>query len=309
MDIETGAILAMVSEPGFNPHRFSDVPSEMRRNRAVSQLIEPGSTFKALTLSAALELNTISLTDMIDCSQGKLTIGQYSFNDWKNLGVISTEDVIVYSSNVGTIRIAQKTGGNQLYELAGAFGIGRNLNPDIPGSEAGYIRKPHTWTDLATASLSIGYGVAMTPLQIATVYSIFANGGYQVQPYIVQNGNSLDRRRIIEQQTADTITQILYQTVSRGTATRAKPELFSAAGKTGTSRRYDHDKKAYVPGSVTCVFAGFAPAENPRISICVVIDDPRIHKWASEVTAVVFSNIANKTLLYLGEIPGRKETV
>jgi cell division protein FtsI (penicillin-binding protein 3) len=306
MDVHTGAVLAMVSEPSFNPHRFSESASENRRNRAVSQLFEPGSTFKAITLSAALESKTVSLHETIDCSQGRLTIGSYSFNDWKNLGFITPEDIIVYSSNVGTIKMAQKTGGDVLYSMARDFGIGHNPNRDIPGSEAGYIQTPDIWNSLATASLSIGYGVAVTPIQMASVYATFANGGYRVRPHVIQNQSNHAPKRIISKQTADIVSNILYQTIARGTAVNAMPELFSASGKTGTARRYDHDKKRYIPGSVTCVFTGFAPFEDPRISITIIIDDPKIHTWASQITADVFSNIANQTLLYMGEIPGKK---
>jgi cell division protein FtsI (penicillin-binding protein 3) len=304
MNVHTGEILAMASEPAFNPYQFSKTPSERRRNRCVSQLIEPGSTFKAIPLVSVLESGVIEPDDIVDCENGRITLGRHTFNDWKSFDALSVEDVIVFSSNVGTIKIAQRVGGAVLYSLARDLGIGSVLLPDFPGSETGYIRKPDLWTPEATASLSIGYGVAVTPLHLAVIYAACANGGYRVHPHLVKGRHTEPPVRIMNARTASIVADILRQAVARGTGAKAAPRSFSAAGKTGTARRYDHDRGGYDSGSVTCVFAGFAPAENPIISVCVVIDDPREHKWASQVTTGLFSRVVDRTLLYLGESPG-----
>jgi len=306
MDVDSGEILAMVSEPTFNPHLFSKSNSENRKNRCVSQLLEPGSTFKAITLAATLENQTCRLTDTIDCEGGKLKVGKSTFSDWKSFGTLSLPDVIVYSSNVGTIKIAQTMGGNKLYEFADKAGFGHIGLNAVPGVETGYIRNVSNWPPIALASLSIGYGIAVSPLQLASVYASFANGGYRITPSVLAQSSPAQPHRIMKKSTADAVSSILAEAVSRGTGKRARPESYSAAGKTGTARRYDHKTGQYDSNRVTCVFAGFAPANNPRISVCVVIDDPQKHKWASKVSATAFSRIVNRTLLYLGEPPERK---
>lgn len=300
LDIKTGEILAMASEPAFNPHNFAKTLPENRRNRCLSQLIEPGSTFKAIPLVSVIESGEFEPHDIIDCENGQITIGKHTYNDWKKFNKLSVEDVIVFSSNVGTIKMSQRVGGESLYKLARDFGVGSELLQDFPGSEAGYIRKPAKWTSSATASLSIGYGAAVTPLHLAVIYAACANGGYRIHPHLVKDMPLKPPVRIMSPRTASIVSEIFQQAVKRGTAAKASPKAWSAAGKTGTARRYDHDKGGYDPNSVTCVFAGFAPAENPIISLCVVIDDPREHKWASQVTAELFARVVDLTLNYLG---------
>lgn len=301
LDVKTGEILAMASEPAFNPHNFAKSPAENRRNRCLSQLIEPGSTFKAIPLISVIESGEFKPHDIIDCENGQITLGKHTFNDWKRFNRLSVEDVIVFSSNVGTIKISQRVGGESLYQLARNFGIGSELLPDFPGCEAGYIRKPARWTPGATASLSIGYGAAVTPLHLAVIYAACANGGYRIHPHLVKDTPTKPPVRIMSAQTASIVSEIFQQAVKRGTASKASPKAWSAAGKTGTARRYDHDKGGYDSNSVTCVFAGFAPAVNPLISLCVVVDDPRENKWASQVTADLFARVVDLTLNYLGE--------
>ncbi|MBN1295919.1 penicillin-binding protein 2 [bacterium] len=306
MDVHTGDVLAMVTEPSFNPHLFSLTTPESRRNRCATQLVEPGSTFKAVTLASAIDAGTVQLSETIDCENGRFQVGSTVFSDWKAFSNLSVEDVIAYSSNIGTIKIAHRVGGTALADFSARLGIGSLTVPGLPGAEAGYIRSPATWTDTATASLSIGYGVALSPLQLARVYAAFANGGYRVDPQIIRSSSRSPSIRIMDPATADQVSRALTAAVARGTGKRAGPARYSAAGKTGTARRYDHASGRYDENRVTCVFTGFAPAEHPRVSVCVIIDDPGHHKWASEVSASVFARIVNRTLLYLGESPQRK---
>ncbi|MCD4652873.1 penicillin-binding protein 2 [bacterium] len=305
LDISSGNILALASEPGFNPHQFRQSNPKNRKNRCVTQLFEPGSTFKAVTLAAVLENQIFQLSDSIDCEGGSLKVGNSTFSDWKSFNDLSVRDVIVFSSNVGTIKTAQALGGNALYEFADKIGFGHLVVPGVAGIESGYIRKLPNWPSTAVASLSIGYGIATTPLQLASVYASFANGGYQLIPSILPRSTDTPAIRIMNESTAKAVTEVLSEAVSRGTGKLASPKHYSAAGKTGTARRYNHELAKYDSDRVTCVFAGFAPVNNPRISVCVVIDDPKNHKWASKVSALVFARIVNRTLLYLGEPPER----
>ncbi|MBN1878963.1 penicillin-binding protein 2 [bacterium] len=306
MDVHSGDILAMASEPGYNPHTFYNSLPENRRNRCTSQLIEPGSTFKAVTLASALERSVIDLNDVIDCENGEITIGTQTYSDWKRFGLLSIEDIIVFSSNVGTIKIGQRVGGDALRNFAVRLGFATTVIPEIPGSEPGYIRNASSRSAPAIASLSIGYGLAVTPLQLAASYAIFANGGWKITPRILMDTPAVVPERVISERTAMQVSSVLFQTVTRGTAKNGQPQSYPAAGKTGTARRYDHESAAYDPNRVTCVFAGFAPADSPLISVCVVVDDPQEQKWASQVTATLFSRIVDQTLLYLGEPPQRK---
>lgn len=306
MDVNTGDILAMVTEPGFNPHKFSEAPADRRRNRCTSYLVEPGSTFKAVTLAAAVEAKRVHLNDRIYCENGHYTVGRTEFSDWKPFGDLTAEDVIAYSSNIGTIKMAHAVGGAALADFASRLGVGEITVDGIPGMGSGYIRNPDTWSNTATASLSIGYGVALTPLHLVRMYAAFANGGLRVEPRLIASAAPPERTRIMRDATADTVTAALTSAITRGTGKKARPEGFTAAGKTGTARRYDHASGAYDSNRVTCVFAGFAPVDNPRVSVCVVVDDPQIHKWASYSSAGAFARIVNRTLLYLGEIPERK---
>ncbi len=251
----------------------------------------------------------VDLHETINCENGHITLGNHTFSDWKTFQTLSVEDVIVFSSNVGTIKIAQRVGGELLHQFACRLGLGSTVIPDLPGSEPGYVREVPKWTPAATASLSIGYGIAVTPLQLASVYAAFANGGWRIQPRIVLDTRVTPPVRVMTPQTARQVADVLIQTVSRGTAKNAAPAGYRAAGKTGTARWYDHEHAAYDPSRVTCVFTGFAPAESPMVSVCVVIDDPQKQKWSSQVTATLFSRIVDRTLLYLGEPPQRKVAV
>lgn len=306
MNAVNGEVLAMVSEPSFNPHRFGQYPAEARRNRCISQVIEPGSTYKSITLAAALENQTIDLTSEIDCQNGEITVENATYSDWKAFSTLTAEDVIVFSSNVGTIKMARDTGARSVLDFSRKIGIGSLRSTEMPGAESGYLKDTGISSKTALASLSIGYGVAVTPLQLAAVYATFANGGYRVQPTLLKNAEQDVPVRVCSQDTAARVKHVLAQSVSRGTGKKARPRGYTAGGKTGTARRYNTETGRYDPDRVTCVFAGFAPVESPVISVCIVIDDPKKNKWASTVSARVFSQIVSRTLLYLGESPERK---
>ncbi len=302
---KSGDILAMASEPSYEPNTFESTSVEQRRNHCVMDLVEPGSTFKAITFAIALANRLVSPEDTIDCQGGSLWIGNAHFEDWKKFSILPVRDVLVFSSNVGTIHIAHRVGGLQLSEFARQLGFGQDVPVDIPGTQSGFIRGGPKWSQTATASLSIGYGVSTTALQMATAYGIFANGGYRISPRLVLNEPRPASERIIEENAAGTLRSLLHEVVSRGTGHLADPVYYTAGGKTGTSRRYDPARGGYQEGAITCLFAGFAPADNPQIALCIIIDNPKHGIWASQVAAPVFKEIVDRSLIYLG-IPSDK---
>ncbi len=310
MNPSTGEIYAMASSPGYDPNRFSTSHPENRRNHCVARIIEPGSTFKPITFAAAMLSSKLTPGEPIDCGNGSITLNRTTYEDWKSFGVLPAKDVLVYSSNVGTIRIARRVGGSQLAKVAREmFGFGALPISGLPGAENGYIRTPRKWSETDTASLSIGYGIAVTPMHIATAYAILANGGNRVHPRILKTGENHNRSDMTDNSRITAIPGILREVVEKGTGKRARPKYYTAAGKTGTARRYDTTLGRYDENRVTCVFAGFAPAENPEIAVCIVIDDPQKQKWASLTAAPIFSRLTDRILMYLGTPPERMLSV
>ncbi len=236
----------MASWPTFNPNLYSVVDEDHRRNRAVQDLYEPGSTFKIVTASAALEEHIISPSDMIDVSGGSIRFDSRVINDTHDYGVLSFTDVIVKSSNVGAIKVGLKVGPERLGLYINRFGFGRRTSADFPGENPGIVWNPAKLDSSALASVSMGYQVAVTPLQMAAAVSSIANGGTLYEPRVlravIRDGvrtpvQSKTIRQTIKPETARTLTTIMEQVVERGTATRAKVPGFTVAGKTGTAAK------------------------------------------------------------------------
>lgn len=305
MNPATGEILAMASEPSFEPNSYTSTSVVQRRNHCVMDLVEPGSTFKAVTFGVALANHVVSPDDEINCQGGSLWIGNAHYEDWKKFSVLSARDVLVFSSNVGTIHLGHRVGGNRLSQFAKQLGFGQTIPINIPGVQSGYIRGGPKWSQTATASLSIGYGVSTTAVHMAAAYSTFANGGFKVVPRIVKSTTPTPLEPLLDSTTAEMLREFLNEVVSRGTGHLAEPDHYTAGGKTGTSRRYDPDKGGYQQGAITCLFSGFAPASNPQVALCVIIDNPQKGIWASQVAAPVFKDIVDRSLIYLG-IPADK---
>ncbi len=311
MDPRSGEILAMANEPTFDPNDYRAASESARRNRAVQDLYEPGSTFKIVTASAALEEKAMPLDSMIDASGGHINIGARLVTDTHDYGVLSFTDVIVKSSNVGAIRIGFKLGTDRLSDYVQRFGFGRPISPDFPGESPGIVWDRAKWTDSALASVSMGYQVGVTPLQMATAFSAVANGGEFIEPRVVRaayrNGRRYEvkpktLRRAISVKTAATMTTIMEQVVERGTATLAQIPGYTIAGKTGTANkllngRYSSDTYAS--------FAGFLPANDPAVTIVVMLDAPRGPNghFGGPVSAPIFRRIAEATLRYQGVAP------
>jgi cell division protein FtsI (penicillin-binding protein 3) len=313
MDPRTGEILAMANEPTFNPNAYRQFGEKIRRNRAVQDLYEPGSTFKIVTASAAIEEKVMPITTMIDTSPGYVRIGNSTVDEYQrhNYHVLSFTDVLVKSSNVGAIKIGFRVGTERLSRYVSLYGFGQRVSPDFPGENAGIVWRPEQWTERALASVSMGYQVAVTPLQMVAAFSSVANGGEYVEPRVVRAVYRDGRRysvtprvvrRTISPDTAATLTGIMEEVVERGTAKLARMPGYSIAGKTGTASKLID--KRYSASENNVSFAGFLPSREPAVAIIVMIDAPHAGGNAGGVVAApIFKRIAEATLRYMGVSP------
>ncbi len=311
MDPNTGEILALANYPTFNPNHYREATAAARRNRAVQDLYEPGSTFKVVTASAAIEEKLMPLDRIIDVSGGRINIGSRVIRDTHDYGALSFTDVIVKSSNVGAIRIGFKLGTDRFSDYVQKFGFGRPVSPDFPSESPGIVWDRAKWTESALASVSMGYQVGVTPLQMAAAFSSVANGGNYIEPRVVRAVYRDNRRlavkpkvlrRTMSPDTAAAMTGIMEQVVERGTATLAKIEGYTIAGKTGTANKLVN---GHYSSDTFASFAGFLPSNNPRFTILVVIDSPRGNNghFGGPVAAPIFRRIAEAALRHAGVAP------
>jgi len=317
MNPHTGEILAMANEPTFNPNAYRDSKESERRNRAVQDLYEPGSTFKVVTASAAIEEKVMPIETMIDTNPGVIHIAgrpkPITEASHHNYGVLSFSDVIIRSSNIGAIKIGLRVGTERLSKYVGLYGFGHPVSPDFPGESPGIVWNPSKWTESALASVSMGYQIGVTPLQMVTAISSVANGGEMIEPRVIRAVYRDNRRyavqpkvvrRIISADTAATLTGIMEGVVgdAHGTATRAQIPGYTIAGKTGTAAKLVNGR--YSTTDYNASFVGFIPSRNPVIAIIVVTDAPHVYpNTGGWVSAPVFKRIAEATLRYLGVGP------
>jgi cell division protein FtsI (penicillin-binding protein 3) len=317
MNPHTGEILAMANEPTFNPNAYRDSKETERRNRAVQDLYEPGSTFKVVTASAALEEKVMPIETMIDTNPGVIHIAGRSKPiteaNHHNYRVLSFSDVIIRSSNIGAIKIGLRVGTERLSKYVGLYGFGHPVSPDFPGESPGIVWNPAKWTQSALASVSMGYQIGVTPLQMVTAISSVANGGEMIEPRVIRAVYRDNRRyavqpkvvrRVISADTAATLTGIMEGVVGdlHGTATRAQIPGYTIAGKTGTAAKLVNGR--YSTSDYNASFVGFIPSRNPVVAIIVVTDAPHAGFTAGgSVSAPVFKRIAEASLRYLGVGP------
>ena len=307
MDPWTGEILAMASEPAFNPNVYGKIDPELHHNRAVESIYEPGSTFKTVTASAALDEKVLTPDSLIDCAPGYIDIGSRRVHDVHHYGTLSFTDVIVKSSNVGAIRAGFRVGHERLERYVRRFGFGtRLLNSELPAESPGIV-----WSKLsddALTSVAMGYQVGVTPLQMATAVNSIANGGVLMRPHLVRatirNGvrqpvTPQALRRTVTADTAATLTTIMEGVVDRGTAKTARIEGYTIAGKTGTSAKLvdgQYSKSQYMSS-----FVGFFPSRKPMLTVLVVIDTPRNGAYyGGTVSGPVFKRIAEVAIRHVG---------
>src|SRR5688572_18864930 len=307
----TGEILAMASWPTFNPNEYSASPESARRNRAVQDLYEPGSTFKLVTASAAIEEGVIAPHDVIDVSAGQIRFGNRVIDDMRRYDQLTFADVLVKSSNVGAIKVGLKLGPERLGLYIRRFGFGRPSSPDFPGESPGIVWEPSKLIDSALASVSMGYQVGVTPLQVAAAASVIANGGTLYEPHVVRavvkgTQRTIVRpkvvRRAILAETAATLTGIIEQVVVDGTAKGARLASYDVAGKTGTADKLVNGR--YSPYEQNVSFVGFVPSRDPVMTVIVMVDSPRVGgDTGGEIAAPIFKRIADASLRRLGVTP------
>jgi cell division protein FtsI (penicillin-binding protein 3) len=313
MDPATGEILAMASYPTYNPNTFRDASPEQRRNRAVQDLYEPGSTFKLVTASAAMEEGVVGPNDPIDVSEGLIRFkGRVINDDHPYPGAMTFGDVIVKSSNVGAIKVGLKLGPDRLGAYVSRFGFGRPVSSDFPGESPGIVWNPSKLNDSALASVSMGYQVGVTPLQMVTATSAVANGGRLMKPHVVRavvrDGvrtltEPVELRRVISARTAAELTTIMEEVVTRGTGRNfTTVEGFTVAGKTGTAQKLVDGAYSHTDYNVS--FTGFVPSRQPEYAITVVVDTPRNgFYYGGSVAGPIFQKIADASLRHRGVPP------
>jgi cell division protein FtsI (penicillin-binding protein 3) len=311
MDPYSGEILAMANWPTFNPNDYGDSPENARRNRAVQDLYEPGSTFKLVTASAAIETKVVTPHEIIDVSAGQIRFGNRVIDDMHREGPLTFTDVIVKSSNVGAIKVGLKLGAERMGLYIRRFGFGRPTSPDFPGESPGIVWEPSKLNDSALASVSMGYQVGVTPLQMAAAASVIANGGTLYEPHVVRAIVKGGVRTIVEPKavrrailpaTAATLTEIMEKVVIEGTAKNARLVSYDVAGKTGTADKLVNGR--YSPYQQNVSFVGFVPSRQPALTVIVMIDSPRVGgDTGGAIAAPIFKRIADASLRQLGITP------
>lgn len=314
MNPNDGAILAMASYPTFDPNRYRDAGPVAWRNRAIQDAYEPGSTFKIITAAAGLEERIVTPSQMVDCGNGEIRVANVTIGEHEDhqYGMLSFEDVIVHSSNVGTVRVGLQLGQERMYEWIRKFGFGEKTGLPLPGEAGGILRQTKKWSQVSPASISIGQEIGVTPLQIVRAVGAVATGGMLIEPRIVEkvvdgDGNVVYAppagvsRRVMSEKTAAVLNEILKNVVSRGTGDQAALAEHVVAGKTGTAQKAG--RGGYMADRYVGSFAGYVPADRPRLVILVVLDEPRGQHYGGMVAAPVFREIAEASLRYLGVPP------
>ena len=310
LDSHTGEVLAMVNYPVYNPNGSKSGSPGSRRNRAMTDVYEPGSTMKSLTMVAALESGRYTPDTIIDTSPGRIRVGPKVYPDLRNYGLISMTRVLQKSSQVGVTKIALDLGHEPILEVFNRFGIGKSPGTGFPGESAGTLPNRPRWYATEKVSLAFGYGISATPLQLASAYSVFANGGKQLPiSLLALEGETPEGKQIIAQETAAQLLGMLHAvTGEEGTARKARVSGYQVGGKTGTVHKVGpggYEKHKYV-----ALFAGIAPIDNPRIVTVVVINDPKGKLYGGgAVAAPVFSQITSGTLRILGVPPSEIGTL
>lgn len=312
MDPRNGEILSLAVAPRFNPNAFGEYAPSERRNRAIADFYEPGSTFKIVTAAAALESRVVSPWEQMDCERGRYAVpgaGRAVIHDHHPIGIVSFREAIARSSNICTVKVAQRLGPARLSSYIHAFGFGERLGIALGGEATGLVRDTAQWSKRSLASIAIGQEIGVTPLQMISAMSVIANGGHLMTPRIhlscPETGCSALReplpiRRVLSAETARTMTRILQGVVSEdGTGKRAAIPGFTVAGKTGTAQKMDPRTGRYSADRFVSSFVGFVPAENPVLTLLVVIDEPKGVAWGGEVAAPAFSAIGGEVLHYL----------
>ena len=305
----TGELLAVANGPTFNPNAAGTSPPESRIDRAISSAYEPGSIFKIVTLSAAIDQGLVKPTDVVDCQEGSIDIAGHKIHDWHPFGDLSVADILANSSDVGTIKIGLRLGAPKLYQYMQSYGFGQPTGVDLPGESKGLMRRLENWTPISVGSISMGQEVGVTPIQILTVMSAIANGGMIIRPHVVADlrtgiqdivpESQPAPRRVMQATTAATMRGMLEGVVLHGTGEFAHLDGYTAGGKTGTAQKIDPATGRYSKTQYNASFVGFAPLNTPAITVLVTLDSPVGPHEGGQVAAPVFHRVAQQVLEYL----------
>lgn len=313
LDPRNGEILALANAPTFDPNKPGEAKPEARANWALQNIYEPGSTFKIISFSAAIEKGLAKPDDRIDCQMGAITVAGRLVHDHHAFGSLTITEALAKSSNVAAIKLGIRVGDPGMYEYMTRFGFGSRTGIELPGETAGLLRPVSRWQPSSIGSIAIGQEVGVTPLQMVAAFAALANDGVRVAPHLVREirtatGATIyranpEQRRVVKAETAQALRQMLESVTLNGTAKLAQLNGYSAAGKTGTAQKIDPKTKTYSRTKHVASFVGFAPVENPAIVIIVVIDEPGGAYHGGDVAAPVFRTIAEQILPDLGVAP------
>jgi cell division protein FtsI (penicillin-binding protein 3) len=309
MNPHTGEILALANRPTFDLNNSKDASADIRRNRAITDIFEPGSAFKIVATAAAIEENKVNEEDRFFCENGTYRVANHILHDHRPHGWLTFREVIEQSSNIGTTKVAQILGMETLHRYVKLFGFGSKLGIDLAGETQGMVKDPRLCSKTSIGAVPIGHEVGVSALQLTSAISVIANGGLLMKPYVLKEVRDKHGEEIkafppvmihgaISPDTANRVKEILVRAVENGTGKLAAIPGFRVAGKTGTAQklgpdgRYTHDK--YV-----ATFIGFVPADDPIIAVCVVVDEPRPYYFGGVVCAPVFKRLATDVLRYL----------
>ncbi|MFB3815226.1 MAG: penicillin-binding transpeptidase domain-containing protein [Terriglobales bacterium] len=306
----TGEILALANRPTFNPNRFSRVPAEQLKNRAISDVYEPGSMFKTVTVSAALEEKVTKPDDLYDASQGFIVVGGRRMRDAHRMGVLTTAEVVAQSSNVGAIKIGMRLGEERLHSYIRAYGFGQATGIELPGETRGLVKPVKNWSKTSIGAMSMGQEVGVTAIQATSAISTIANDGVWNAPRIVAGVTPpnagpqtitfrpAEQRRVVSTLTAVQMKQMLERVVLFGTGRRALLDGYTSAGKTGTAQKVDPKTRRY-GNKYVASFIGFAPVNRPAVTVAVIIDSAMGLHQGGQISAPVFQRVAQQVLEYL----------
>ncbi|MDA8123347.1 MAG: penicillin-binding transpeptidase domain-containing protein [Deltaproteobacteria bacterium] len=312
---KTGEVLAMATLPTYNPNAVAGGAPEARKNRALTDMFEPGSTFKVFTLAAAMEMGNVKTSDSIFCENGSYRYAGRVLHDTHGKGWLTVPEVLKYSSNIGASKISERMDPDRFHDMIRSFGFGTKTGIELIGEVGGIIPPRARFGGIRRATVSFGQGISVTPIQMATAMSAVVNGGKIMKPYIVREirdpegkvvyrGEPKELRRILSPKTSERMREMMGLVVQEdGTGTQARIKGFSVGGKTGTAQKVEVGTGKYSPNKRVSSFVGFLPLQDPELMILVVIDEPKGQVYGGVVAAPAFNQIAVKTAYYLGIPP------
>ena len=315
MEPESGEMLAMANMPTFDPNRFHRYGSNEWRNRALTDTFEPGSVMKAFLLASVLDEGLVDVNDIFFCENGSYKVADRVFHDTKEHAWLSLAQIIKYSSNIGAAKVGEVIGKKRYYRDLKRFGFAEKTGIKLPGEGRGALRHYKSWSGVTLQTVSFGQGISVTALQLATAMSAIANGGYLMEPRVIKKitnhgGEEIFTsapmvvEQVISEEAADIATRVLVgATGEKSSGMKARVEGFEVAGKTGTAQKPDLVDGGYKSGAYMASFLGFVPADDPKFVIFVAIDEPKGSYYGGELAAPVFSEVASKSLSYIGVFP------